>query len=69
VTAGQRVAGEDAHAGGAMADVNWNRRYGIPGHQIANGGYGHGQELTVSPLEVISAFGMSPEAWSTAAGL
>ena len=52
-----------------MAGVNWNCRYGFPGHQIANGGYGHGQELTVSPLEVISAFGMGLEAWSIAAGL
>ena len=69
VSAGLRVAGEERHAGGAMAGVNWNRRYGFPGHQIANGGYGHGQELTVSPLEVISAFGTGPEAWSTVAGL
>ena len=52
-----------------MASVNWNHQYGFPGHQITNEGYGHGQELTVSPLEVISAFGTGPEAWSTVAGL
>ena len=38
----------------AMARVH---RYGVPGHKIMNGGYGHGQELTGSPLEMISAFG------------
>ena len=34
-----------------------------------NRGYRHGQELTVSPLEVISAFGTALGAWSMVAGL
>ena len=33
-----------------------DRRYGVLGHKIMNGGYGHGQELTVSPMKVISMF-------------
>ena len=33
------------------------RRYGVPGHEIENGKHGHGQELTMSPMKVISVFG------------
>ena len=65
----QRVAGEEGCAGGAMADMNWSRRYGFPGRLIVNVGHGHGQELTRSPLGKISAFGVGLEVRLMAAGL
>ena len=37
------------------AGVRW---YGVPVREIKNGKHGHGQELTASPMKVISAFGM-----------
>ena len=41
-----------------MAGVNWSHWYGFPGRQNVNGGCRHGQELTGSPMKMISAFGV-----------
>ena len=38
--------------------VTGDRRYGVPGHKIANGRHGESQELTTSLMKVLSAFGM-----------
>ena len=69
VSAGQQVTGEEGHAGGTMVGVNWNRRYGVPGHQNVNGGYGRDRQLTVSRMGAFSAFGTAPEVRLTAMGL
>ena len=34
-----------------------DRRYGVPGHKIANGRHGESRELTTSLMKVLSAFG------------
>ena len=55
--AGQRVAGEEAHDGGAMAGVTGDPRNGVLAHETKNGKHGNGQELTASPVEAFSVFG------------
>ena len=38
--------------------VTGDRRYGVPGHKIANGRHVESEELTMSLMKVLSAFGM-----------
>ena len=41
-----------------MADGDGDQRYGVLAHEIVNGRHGKGRELTVSPVEAFTAFGV-----------